>query len=153
MCLCYHRPGAWNITWKLEPKQSLHWDPKPWSVYGHTTQNTPGLIWNHGEYSTVLVERRTSLFSFSHPVFQQFATDQTTQKPRERARIMQGISLKASRQLTVQVHQSFTTCWTAPSIRLPLPETLCDFWIRGYVECCFSQSGIWCADLTVSLTT
>ena len=105
MCLFYHRPGAWNITWKLEPKQSLHWDPKPWSIYGHTTQNTPGLIWNHGAYTTLLVERRTSLFSFSHPVFQQFATEQTTQKPRERARIMQGINLKASRQLTVQVHQ------------------------------------------------
>ena len=105
MCLCYHRLGAWNITWKLDSKQSLHWDLKPWSIYGHITLNMPGLIWNHGEYIIVLVERHTSLFSLAHPVFQLFATDQTTQKPRERARRMQGISLKANRQLTVQIHQ------------------------------------------------
>ena len=96
MCLCYHRLGAWNITWKLESKQSLHWDLKPWSISGHTTLNMPGLIWNHGVYTIVLVERHTSLFSLGHPVFQPFATDQTTQKPRERARRMQGISLKAN---------------------------------------------------------
>lgn len=60
------------------------------------------------------MERRTSLSSFSHPVFQQFATDQATQKPRERARIMQGISLKANRQVTVQIHQR-----VSPAAELP----------------------------------
>lgn len=65
-------------------------------VGSETMKHTPQFWWRD------VLER---LYSFDDPVFQQFATDQIYSEAKERAWRRQGISLKANRQLTAQIHQ------------------------------------------------